>query len=135
MTWNWHSAHADNRTVGERTSDAIAGFIGSWRGIIWSNGLVVVWISLNLTGWVNHWDPYPFILLNLVFSWQGYNSAPLIMMSQNRQADRDRHQADFDLQTNIAAKEEIEALQKDLARIENEKLDLILAQLGAKKGN
>ncbi|MEI7424930.1 MAG: DUF1003 domain-containing protein, partial [Candidatus Staskawiczbacteria bacterium] len=75
-----------------------------------------------------HWDPYPFILLNLLFSTQAAYSAPIIMMSQNRQNDRDRFQAAADYKTNVEAKEEIEELQKAVYNI-NEKLNEILKKL------
>ncbi len=69
-------------------------------------------MALNILGVINHWDPYPFILLNLLFSTQAAYAAPIIMMSQNRQSDRDRTQALADYQTNVEAKQEIEALAK-----------------------
>lgn len=82
---------------------------------------------LNIVAYMGHWDPYPFILLNLIFSTQAAYAAPIIMMAQNRQSARDREQAQSDYDTNLKAKLEIEGLQGDLARIENEKLDKILA--------
>ena len=86
-------------------------------------------MGLNLVGYVYHWDVYPFILLNLVFSTQAAYAAPIIMMSQNRQNDRDRVQAQADYQTNIDAKLEIEALSKKLNSLEVDKLDKILRLL------
>ena len=76
-----------------------------------------------------HWDVYPFILLNLLFSTQAAYAAPIIMMAQNRQNERDRIQAQKDYQTNIDAKKEIEALQQKLNSIEIEKLDKIIRML------
>jgi uncharacterized membrane protein len=89
----------------------------------------VVWIALNLIAYIYRWDPYPFILLNLLFSVQAAYAAPIIMMSQNRQTERDRYQATEDYKTNIKAKKEIEELQIVLTRIENEKIDEILSTL------
>lgn len=86
-------------------------------------------MSLNMVGFVYHWDVYPFILLNLLFSTQAAYAAPIIMMSQNRQNERDRVQAQADYQTNLDAKLEIEALQKQLNTIELEKLDKIIVML------
>ena len=86
-------------------------------------------MGLNLVGYVYHWDVYPFILLNLVFSTQAAYAAPIIMMSQNRQNDRDRVQAQADYQTNIDAKLEIEALSKKLNSLEVDKLDKIIKML------
>ena len=78
---------------------------------------------------IKHWDSYPFILLNLLFSTQAAYAAPIIMMSQNRQNERDREQALHDYQTNLEAKKEIEALQIYLNKLEIEKLDKIIALL------
>jgi uncharacterized membrane protein len=88
-----------------------------------------VWIVLNLIAWMQHWDPYPFILLNLALSFQAAYAAPFIMISQNRQADRDRHQAEEDYRTNVEAERRIEELQKSLAQLEVNKLDRILELL------
>jgi uncharacterized membrane protein len=82
--------------------------------------------------WANHWDPYPFILLNLVLSFQAAYAAPFIMISQNRQAERDRHQAEEDYRTNVEAEQRIEDLQRRLAAIEVDKLDRIIAILEQK---
>ena len=82
---------------------------------------VVLWMGMNAIGYIYHWDVYPFILLNLVFSTQAAYAAPIIMMAQNRQNDRDRHHAEADYQTNLEAKREIEALAIMLKNIEVEK--------------
>jgi uncharacterized membrane protein len=82
-----------------------------------------------------HWDVYPFILLNLVFSTQAAYAAPIIMMSQNRQSERDRIQAQSDYQTNVDAKLEIEALTIKLDKIETEKLDKIIEMLEEMRSN
>ncbi len=130
---NWHKRHQDSLTFGERIADIVAATMGSWTFIIWQTAIVLAWIVLNLVAYFSHWDPYPFILLNLLFSTQAAYAAPVIMMSQNRSADRDRHQAQADYETNIAAKDEIEHLQLELTRIENDKLDKILEILREKK--
>lgn len=128
---HWHQSHVESRTRGERAADVFATVVGSWRFVIGQSIALAVWILLNCVGTIPwQWDVYPFVLLNLVLSFQAAYTGPIVMMSQNRQADRDRHQADFDLETNLAAKLEIEALQVNLARIENEKLDLIIRHLG-----
>ncbi len=126
---NWHDAHQDERTWGERLADRVATGMGSWNFIIIQSIFVIIWMVLNVVGIMNHWDPFPFILLNLVFSTQAAYAAPIIMMSQNRASDRDRVQAQADYQTNLEAKQEIEELQVRLARIETEKLDEILKLL------
>jgi len=83
-------------------------------------------MAFNVIALVYHWDVYPFILLNLVFSTQAAYAAPIIMMAQNRQSQRDRVQADSDYNTNVAAKKEIEELMKRLDAIEFDKLDKII---------
>ena len=125
----WHDIHEKSLSVGDRLADSVANGMGSWRFIIIQSVFVLVWMTLNIIGFVYHWDPYPFILLNLIFSTQAAYAAPIIMMSQNRQTERDRVQAQSDYQTNIEAKLEIEALQIHLTNIETQKLDKIIALL------
>jgi len=129
QTKTWHDEHVETSTFGQRLADKVATGMGSWRFIIIQTITVAVWMTLNIVGIISHWDPYPFILLNLLFSTQAAYAAPIIMMAQNRQNDRDRVQANADYKTNIDAKEEIEALQKQLASIEVEKLDKIILML------
>jgi uncharacterized membrane protein len=126
---NWHEKHIETSTFGQRLSDKIAGGMGSWKFIIWQSVIVIVWMLLNIIAFIKHWDPYPFILLNLIFSTQAAYAAPIIMMSQNRQSQRDRLQADNDYNTNVEAKKEIEALQIHLNKLETEKLDKIIQML------
>ncbi len=128
----WHQKHTDTSTVGERLSDKVAKVMGSWKFIIWQSVIVFLWMILNIIAFFSHWDPYPFILLNLLFSTQAAYAAPIIMMSQNRQSERDRQQALADYETNVKAKEEIEALQKHLSHIELNKLDKIISLLEKK---
>lgn len=116
-TW-WHQVHGDERTRGQRLADSTARVLGSWPFIITQTVLVLVWITLNITAAIRKWDPYPFILLNLMFSVQAAYAAPIIMMSQNRQAERDRFQAQSDFATNVKAEAEIEELQAELMIIE-----------------
>ena len=123
----WHiNPDALPRTPGEYLADRIAAIMGSWRFIIVQSALLALWIVLNILAWFQHWDPYPFILLNLVLSFQAAFTAPILMMAQNRQSQRDRVQAQEDFDTNVAAKKEIEALQLHLSKIETDKLDKIL---------
>jgi uncharacterized membrane protein len=130
----WHRKHQDKLTFGQRVADKVAGFMGSWEFIIGQSIIISIWIGINITAYLGHWDPYPFILLNLLFSTQAAYAAPIIMMAQNRQSERDRIQARDDYETNIKAKKEIEELQLALNRIENEKLDQIIELLkGTKK--
>ncbi len=126
---NWHQEHSESLSFGSRIADKVATGMGSWRFIIIQTIIVVVWMGLNIYAYFYHWDPYPFILLNLLFSTQAAYAAPIIMMAQNRQSERDRLQAQADYQTNLDAKKEIEALTLKLNQLEVEKLDKIIAML------
>ena len=128
---NWHESHKETMSFGDRIADNVANGMGSWSFIIWQSIIVVLWMILNVIGFIRHWDEYPFILLNLIFSTQAAYAAPIIMMSQNRQNERDRIQAANDYKTNLEAKKEIEDLQLQLSKLELEKLDRILALLEA----
>lgn len=132
---NWHEKHIETLGFGSRLADSVAKGMGSWSFIILQTILVLFWMGLNLVGFLYHWDVYPFILLNLLFSTQAAYAAPIIMMSQNRQNDRDRIQAQADYQTNIDAKLEIEALTIQLNKLEVEKLDVIIRMLEEMKKN
>ena len=100
------TASRDQRTRGERISDAIAVGIGSWTFIIFQSTLLGIWMLLNLTAWIRHWDPYPFILLNLALSFQVAFAGPIIMMSQNRQSRFIERRNQLDLQINLLAEQE-----------------------------
>ena len=126
---NWHAKHAEQLTFGERIADTVAATMGSWSFIITQSVILAAWIILNIIAWMRHWDPYPFILLNLALSFQAAYAAPFIMISQNRQADRDRHQAEEDYRTNVEAERRIEDLQRSLAALEVNKLDRIIELL------
>jgi uncharacterized membrane protein len=97
-------------TRGQRAADSLAAFVGSWRFIVGQSLMLVFWAILNLTAWVKHWDPYPFILMNLVLSLQAAFTAPVLMMSQNRLAVRDRLVAHNDFLINEKAEEEVRAI-------------------------
>src|SRR5437764_158862 len=128
---NWHKAHLAKQGAGDRVADAVATFIGSWTFIIGQAGVMALWVlvnSLALFG-VIRFDEYPFVFLNLFMSAEAAFATPLILMSQNRSADRDREHAESDYEVNIAAKAEIEQLMTTLSRIENDKLDKILTAL------
>jgi uncharacterized membrane protein len=131
----WHRRDLESRTFGQRLADNVANGMGSWRFIIYQTMIVILWMVLNFIAFFSHWDPYPFILLNLVFSTQAAYAAPIIMMAQNRQSDRDRMQAQADYETNVEAKKEIEQLQLRLNTIEQDKLDKIIRMLEEMKMN
>ena len=121
----WHQKHRESRTLGDRVADWLTEFVGSWT---------LVWIHV---AWFAFWvllpvEPFPFGLLTMVVSLEAIVLSTLILMSQNRQSERDRLQADADFETDREAKQEIEDLQRRLARIENEKLERILKILEQK---
>ncbi len=126
---NWHEEHTETLSFGQSLADSVANGMGSWKFIIIQTLIVALWMTMNIVGFCYHWDVYPFILLNLLFSTQAAYAAPIIMMAQNRQSERDRLQAQDDYNTNIEAKKEIEALQLQLSTIEIEKLDKIITML------
>ncbi len=116
--------HAPTR--GAKIADMVAKTVGSWRFIIIQSALLLAWVILNLIGYFYHWDPYPFILLNLLLSTQAAFAAPIIMMSQNRQAEIDRRHAEHDYRVNVKAELEIELLHNKIDALrEQEILQLI----------
>jgi uncharacterized membrane protein len=114
-------------TTGQKIADAVAATMGSWPFIIVQTTILALWIGANVTAWVNHWDPYPFILLNLALSFQAAYAAPFIMMAQNRQQDIDRMAAENDHQVNVKAELEIELLHQKIDAL-REKEVLALTQ-------
>jgi uncharacterized membrane protein len=108
----------DKRTLGQRTSDRITKILGSWTFIIIFISYLVLWVSINVYEFVfRSWDPFPFILLNLTLSCVSALQAPLILMSQNRQAERDRVAAKYDYAVNKKAEREIQQALKELQEI------------------
>ena len=97
-------------TLGQRAADTIAKFAGSWAFIFSFVGVLVIWMVINIILASNAFDPYPFILLNLVLSCVAAIQAPLIMMSQNRQEEKDRHRAENDYKVNLKTEIMIEDL-------------------------
>jgi uncharacterized membrane protein len=94
------------RTRGERVADRIATWVGSWTFIILQTAILLVWIVLNVLAWKYRWDPYPFILLNLALSFQSAYAAPILMISQNRQAKLSERRNHLDLQINMLSEQE-----------------------------
>ena len=110
--------HRDRRTLGERLADGVAARVGSWPFIVVQSALLALWILANglLIGrWLGGkpFDPYPFILLNLVLSFQAAYTGPVVMMSQNRQAERDRDAAEHDYRVDKEALELLRRLAAD----------------------
>ena len=123
---NANDLHAEGLCTGQRTADAFASLIGSWRFIIVQSVLLTIWMVLNVVAWMSHWDPYPFILLNLVLSFQAAFAGPIIMMSQNRQTEKDRIAAQLDYEINVKAEEEIKVILERIEVTEGYILDLLM---------
>ena len=123
----FHSVYFGKRTFGQKAADSITKWAGSWTFIIAFLALVVLWMFLNayiLFGYYNKdpFDPYPFILLNLALSLLAAIQAPVILMSQNRQGEKDRIRTEYDYATNRRAEREIVEMKKQLDRIERKLL-------------
>ena len=102
----------DHLSMGQRIADGVAATMGSWRFIITQSIVLAAWVVLNVIAFIQHWDPYPFILLNLALSFQAAYAAPIIMMSQNRQAEKDRLQSSNDYEVDMKAEMEIMQLHE-----------------------
>jgi uncharacterized membrane protein len=120
-------------SFGNYLADQVAQVVGSWRFIIIQSTLLAVWLFLNVTAYVQHWDPYPFILLNLMLSFQAAYTAPIIMMSQNRQAMIDRQDAKHDYEVNMKAELEIELLHDKMNLLREEEIVEIINLLKQQK--
>jgi uncharacterized membrane protein len=117
--------HDRSLTAGERTADLVAETIGSWWFIIIQSIILGAWIILNVVAYIQHWDPYPFILLNLALSFQAAYAAPIIMMSQNRQADKDRLMAQHDYEINLKAEHEVKSIMRHLEQQDEIMIDIL----------
>src|SRR5260370_32082547 len=122
---NINEIQAEKMTTGQRVADKLATVMGSWAFIIIQSIILTFWISLNVIAYINHWDPYPFILLNLALSFQAAYAAPIIMMSQNRQAAKDRLMAEQDYVVNIKAEEEVKSIMAHLEQQDEVMIDIL----------
>ena len=111
-----------------RFAEGMARFLGTGRFIVGQTVLVVAWIILNTVGAIKHWDPYPFILLNLAFSTQAAYAAPLILLAQNRQDDRDRANIDRDRQVAARTQDDTEFLAREIAAVRLGLADVVTTQ-------
>ena len=100
-----------------RFAERLARFLGTGRYLVAQTLIVIVWIILNVVGLMRHWDKYPFILLNLGFSTQAAYAAPLILLAQNRQADRDKYEIERDREVNARSLAETEFLAREIAAV------------------
>lgn len=120
-------AHLDNATFGERAADKVASFMGSWKFIGIQTIVIIIWILINVAVVIYRFDPYPFILLNLVFSTQAAYAAPILQLASNRSAERDRLKAEVDYRTNkealallkLIANDEEKCLKKTCPKIQS----------------
>ncbi|HOV92340.1 MAG TPA: DUF1003 domain-containing protein [Candidatus Kapabacteria bacterium] len=104
----------ERRTPGQIASDFVTKLIGSWKFLITQSIFIVIWLLLNVVVLIYHWDPYPFILMNLLLSLQAAYATPIIMMSQNRQEERDRIDAHNDYEINQKVEEEVKIILQNL---------------------
>jgi uncharacterized membrane protein len=119
-----------------RISEGIARFLGTGRFLVGQTVLVIGWILLNIVGLVHHWDPYPFILLNLAFSTQAAYAAPLILLAQNRQDDRDRASIERDREVAARTQADTEFLARELAAVRLALADVVtIEDLGDRLGS
>jgi len=125
---------ASTSSLGQKVADSVAATVGSWPFIIAQSLLLGVWLVMNVylavmvtrhPNFLKAWDPYPFILLNLVLSFQAAYTGPVVMMSQNRQSEKDRLTAQSDYEVNRKAEEEIEVIMKHLAHQDRLLLDAV----------
>lgn len=133
---NINDVHDDQITFGERIADKVASVMGSWTFIIGQSAVLVLWIIINTVAFIIHWDSYPYILLNLALSFQAAFATPVILMSQNRQASKDRLTAEHDYQINMKAEEETRQLIMHLYEQDKELLkqtSMLLELLGKKE--
>jgi uncharacterized membrane protein len=138
--------HEEQLTFGQRVSDRVADFAGSWWFISGFGLVLGVWILVNTVALIHHWDKYPYILLNLMLSMLAAIQAPVILMSQNRQEARDRLRAEHDYEVNLKAEVEIQQLHQkldelrqrqwdDLLALQKQQIDLLQTQLALLQGH
>ena len=111
-----------------RLAEALARFLGTGRFLVAQTVLVIGWIILNTVGFIKHWDPYPYILLNLAFSTQAAYAAPLILLAQNRQDDRDRANIERDREVAARTQADTEFLARELAAVRLALSDVVTHQ-------
>ncbi|SEM79871.1 Protein of unknown function [Syntrophus gentianae] len=120
----------EKSTLSQKAADLIARTVGSWRFLIVQSILLAGWFLINLVAWFSPWDPYPFIFMNLILSLQSAYTASIVMISENRQAERDRIEAHNYYDLNVKEEEELRAILDHLAA-QDEALKEIHRQLAA----
>lgn len=119
---NSQNTSTEKLTRGERLADKLAAQVGSWGFLIGQSAVLAGWVGLNAIPGVPHWDESPFMMLNLVFSFASAYTAPVVLMSQNRQSDTDRRNAEIDHQVNLKAGQNIELLHEKLDDLHTQQL-------------
>ncbi|MBX9253683.1 DUF1003 domain-containing protein [Desmonostoc muscorum CCALA 125] len=114
---------SEELTFGQRLADKFATQVGSWGFLIGQSTILAGWVGINLMPGVPHWDDSPFMMLNLVFSFASAYTAPIVLMSQNRQSDTDRKNAEIDHKVNLRAGQNIELLHEKLDDIHTQQLN------------
>ncbi|HEY2692325.1 MAG TPA: DUF1003 domain-containing protein [Streptosporangiaceae bacterium] len=109
-------------------SESVARFLGTGRYLVGQTVFVIIWLALNTVGFIQHWDPYPFILLNLAFSTQAAYAAPLILLAQNRQDDRDRASIERDREVAARTQADTEFLARELAAVRLALADVVTTE-------
>ena len=117
MAKNFLEVEKNLKTYGQRLSDKLTNFMGSWTFIIIFAVFILVWVGANLYGWIRQWDPFPFIFLNLTLSLLAAVQAPIILMSQSREAQKEKIRAKIDYDTDKKAEEEITEVKKEVSEI------------------
>ncbi|QDR79460.1 DUF1003 domain-containing protein [Sporomusa termitida] len=134
---NAYREFQEQQTYGQRVADYVARVVGSWPFIIGQSVIILIWMGANAylvymkvmdPGYFDAWDPYPFILLNLVLSFQAAYTGPVVMMSQNRQSEKDRLMAELDYQLNKKSAEEIEVIMAHLV-YQDEVMNKLMSRL------
>ncbi|BAY22551.1 hypothetical protein NIES2100_23140 [Calothrix sp. NIES-2100] len=123
MQGNQNNSTEENWTRGQRLADKLASHVGSWKFLICQSTVLAGWVGMNLMPGVPHWDESPFIMLNLVFSFASAYTAPIVLMSQNRQSDTDRRNAEMDHQVNLRAGQNIELLHQKFDELHTQQLN------------
>jgi uncharacterized membrane protein len=116
-------ASIEQLTRGQQLADKLANHVGSWKFLICQSTILAGWVGMNLTPGVPHWDNSPFIMLNLVFSFASAYTAPIVLMSQNRQSETDRRSTEIDHQVNLKASQNIELLHQKLDELHSQRLN------------
>tara|TARA_Y100000310_G_C20328871_1_gene644288 strand:+ start:111 stop:578 length:468 start_codon:yes stop_codon:yes gene_type:complete len=115
----------EDRTLGQRASDSLTSKMGSWIFILGFVAFLIAWVLINVYMWVNSWDPYPFILLNLVLSCLAALQAPIILMSQNRSAQKDRVNQSYDYTVDRHSLRQINKVLKEVTYLRSDMAELM----------